>query len=474
MDRHAYTTFMDTAARFLREALRLEPGEALPPEYLTLLTVRAGYVRTHAGTSGDGWDEAMVQGMCKEFGTAPDQRRGPHIDPFRVPGCAIHRSLRLAHAMTTRTDALADDGPARRGASRDGDRVPDRVRYRFPYRLTGAFGRALPHHGIGEGEIQLSLVTDERAPAVANLIAADGSAITLRRMDGVLLRPVLSPGSWRPMSPDAFASTAIEAGPWVDNPFLARAAHDESVMGLDDIGVRQANPSRADATARAVAERECDARAAGLVVVAGCVHRPCPEPTLMLSRIRVRKLGEVTDRGVEVAWRLGDDIDMHTDQDPMRATCTMAPDDLTLGSGLSLRNPAPTFGLGDAAALADLAEDLRDGLGAAKRPGIARTRVCRDVDPTTFPSREAAMLEHVEALCAAGVPPWTDLHGRDDDGLVMALEDLADTGRVLAADAVGQGSSPVRHLVMASMARLAAAQAETRLLQDAALSSLRP
>ncbi len=144
-------------------------------------------------------------------------------------------------------------------------------------------------------EVYLGEPADPYAPVALRLATPGGGWLDVRCVDGKLMRPVLSPGTWEPAGVAAFVDAATAGVPWADNPFAPRSA-DMPLTGVRDVATPEARPRPYDEDRK----RAMDAAtfAAGrLRVVDGVVH--CPAGHLRVLPIRS---DAITPR---YGWRTG-------------------------------------------------------------------------------------------------------------------------------------------------------------------------
>ena len=274
----------------------------------------------------------------------------------------------LAGAMPTSDRALG---------FRSGDAMPGgdpAVRVVFP--MWGG-----PGHGsrvVARFPVQAVDLRD--APVAARLRTPAGGLLDIRAFDGGFLRPVLSPGSWEPLSYGMFEAAVGQGRPWRDNPYVPAVPRGLPCMHLQDFAGRE--PPRRDwSPNRLSLEREAQRRAAWraglLFVMDDHVWRSCPEPFLTLGR---------HGDGGQGTWRLSWDIgnlrstdDQSTWAYPHREPTLARSDPPGATRGAGRRKGAWGFRLGDLDRACALCRDHVSGLPGARALDPADVAV--DVDP---------------------------------------------------------------------------------------------
>ena len=113
---------------------------------------------------------------------------------------------------------------------------------------------------------------DPDAPVALRLATPDGGWLDVRSVDGTLMRPVLSPGSWEPAGLAAFVDAATAGVPWADNPFAPRPAG-MPLAGIRDIASPETRARPYDEDRKRALDTATHA-AGTLRLVDGVVHRP--------------------------------------------------------------------------------------------------------------------------------------------------------------------------------------------------------
>ncbi len=274
----------------------------------------------------------------------------------------------------------------------------------FLYAWRGRRPRSRVTQGVyvGSSTVPLGRVAAAEAPIVARLSWPGGGTLDLRCHSGVLLRPVLAPGSTRPIDLGGFLEAAGRGAPWADSPFAHRQGDHHVLLGPSDYaGPQPSLPAPGDAEAMRRAADDAQARAGTLVVIDGIVHRATEPPSLYLRSADAPGTIEgeihVSRVDVSIAWEFPDGLDMHDDQ---RTITRKSPDhrrhylDGHRDSG-DLAFP-PGFG-------ADLESLAADWIGNVEptdwhrptyRPGVP----CEVLDPSAFPSLEGAALTALEGF----------------------------------------------------------------------------
>lgn len=395
--------------------------------------------------AGGAWTPGVSAGLMALPQASKMDRAHPTSAPFGTASTSYVRALR--HALLISTGGAEGIHPSERewlrravgampehahlaagipggtpgGSDGDGGR-PTAVRFAFAWRPRRGKGPMV----LDEAVSGLRHVAGDEAPVVARLKPDGGDWFALRTVDGVLHRPVFSPGSWEPCTVAAFADASAGSVAWVDNPFLPAPAWDASVAAPSDVAVR--GVAAKDDGEREAASRACIVRAGGLVAVDGIVHRPCPEPTLHLSMRRLPGPGrDVTANSLRPAWSMGD-IDAFTCQSPDRClppvkVCDALAgldrgdgfrDDMDRKDAWNVRTTDLGLGLGDSAALGDLMEAAGAAIAdtrfwALSRPFVRATPCVRDVDPVRFPPDPVALPKALARHAGAAGAPWSDV-----------------------------------------------------------------
>ncbi len=278
---------------------------------------------------------------------------------------------------------------------------------------------------VAEGHARLRHVREADAPPVLRLRMPSGDWMTVREHQGVLIRPVLAPGTSRPATVEAFAQAARSGEAWADDPFGPQARDAAVLFDLPQRS-RPVSPAGADAEAAARAATELALHRAGdLTVVDGIVHRKTGTPTCTMSaRLAPDPSPIRADVTVHQSWRLAGDLDMWDPQesvDRTNARVTRQPLSLRFEAEMPDHFEVGVFAvpIGDAEALRSLAvaafEGRRIAWGHPSEPGrvMGVTSFVVDGDPA------------VEVLDAGRFPP-------DPSSLARAV------GAWAAADDVGR------------------------------------
>ncbi len=175
-------------------------------------------------------------------------------------------------------------------------------------RTAGA--RATPTYSVGSAILE---TVDPRDAPVACTLAprGGGQGIDVRVMDGRCLRPVLAPGSWRPVDEAEFRDAAARGVPWGDNPFAPVHPHLPLVDVAEVASPEPARMSRDAFNQREAAKAKLSESVGRLCLVDGIVHRECPAPTVHL--VRMPGSGET-----HVGWSIRGQITSDTAMDSLR------------------------------------------------------------------------------------------------------------------------------------------------------------
>ncbi len=331
------------------------------------------------------------------------------------------------------------------------------------HRAPGGLGGARHGHwrdlrNVGTVDVDVMGLAAADAPVACRLKAGDGTWLAIRRLGDDFLRPVLRPGTWRPIGLDAFAEAARGGTAWPDDPFSPYAPWRQCHVPLKAYLGPATVAGRAHAESLAEACRA--ARAERLFLVDGEVHRAVPEPVL---RLGVRS----TSRGV--TWSIGG----MTGLDDVRPWARVR-------TGFELVHASPRTGspteasqpLGDVAyGLADLDvvrsvvsalhEALRGDDGRGRRPEVWSPMdddVVRDVDPLAFQPSEMPAMRAAMAL-VTDVASWG---GIVSDGAPVPLR----PGPPPLADAIDALGAALGDPTASTVARAGAAAARAAALGE--------
>lgn len=142
------------------------------------------------------------------------------------------------------------------------------VEFAFPWHPRRL--RRIDRLGLAMAHAELHEVEPVDAPVACSLWTPEGR-LDVRRLGPAWLRPVLSPGSWKPVTVAGFRAAARDGTAWRDNPFLARQRGSAPVFHmLDYAGSRPV--SKGDEERVAEERNACLVRAGHLHVVDGVVH----------------------------------------------------------------------------------------------------------------------------------------------------------------------------------------------------------
>ncbi len=408
-----------------------------------------------------------------------------HGRPGDIPGTRrswVGRALSTSAEYKHLAAGLEWEEPA-------GPRSSPVIPFRYAHKPSlGAVAKA-SHLSMAAGSAHVRLVDRSDAPIVANLRTPEGT-LDLRMVDGVLMRPVLAPDSWSPIGAAEFREAAWGSPAWVDNPFLPRPAWNASVADLEDVAFASTAAGAREDRAAAAALRGCLLRAASLADIGGVMHVASPEPRFHLAcRTAVLGMGYTDPMSLRLAWRLGD-IDMFTSMSTDRCVVEAPVGDVLGGApcyGGAGMPPAPVdivdlgFGLGDAAALRRLGEEL---VGALRDRSHAVPPVRLDddpvawFDPAVFPSNPLAATDLLVELGRSDHPVWSvvgpkgfpagpakDWAGDDLDRMATSLDGLPEALR-LHANGEGEWAQRTAPAIKSS------AVFGLRLLCEAALAEL--
>ena len=159
----------------------------------------------------------------------------------------------------------------------------------------------------GSVDVPLRGMNSDEAPVAIQVATPDGGWLDLRQFDGEWLRPVLEPGSWKPVTIARFAEAMRSGEAWRDSPATGRSAGDRGAFiaatlpSLYDFSdpAEDARPTPQSTESSEAVRIRC----AGLVAIDGHVWRPVPEPkTVLVDIVRTDGPGM---RHV-VTWRAGD------------------------------------------------------------------------------------------------------------------------------------------------------------------------
>ncbi len=314
-----------------------------------------------------------------------------------------HEIAELGDALSriggrTGWDASASVSRMRREIEARADRpvpaeVPSTIPFRFAWRQVGPRGRS-PRTVVGIGHAPINPIEAADAPVVARLHAPDGTRIDLRTVDDAFIRPVLSPGSWKPIDAHAFADAALGGVPWRDSPFLPPPTLLGPVQGAgewwpDEAPVLTATDARSREEALARVLVNCGT----LFSTGGVVHRATAAPRLVVALNNMSLTREYEERsGPMLAWAFegGPRSDV--------AQATLAPfGNHPLGRAVApwldqgVSAHAMSFGLGDGddaiAFLQALAPALEHWHG---KPMHAISVPAEILDPSAFPRGHSA------------------------------------------------------------------------------------
>ncbi len=157
----------------------------------------------------------------------------------------------------------------------------------------------------------VDVVDPADAPAVLALTSKDGHTFEVRRQGVVWFRPILEPGSWRPIGIDRFVQATASGEAWFDNPFLPRPAGPrESPLHMDDAVTPGLRASCASDELDERAKSRALGRAGRLALIDGIVHRVVDAPRYVAT---VGSTGHSTSTGV--AWCFADGLNALSAQD---------------------------------------------------------------------------------------------------------------------------------------------------------------
>ncbi len=156
--------------------------------------------------------------------------------------------------------------------------VPDRVEALVPWRGVRRGSRISQAVATTTVVVPLTETASADAPPVLRLLSLDGHEVVVRRMGDAFLRPVLAPGTWRPVTVDEFVEAASRGVAWMDSPFVGRIGDGSARLSVSDVATGDVRTDAASAEARAEARVEAARRAGALHAIDGVVHREVPPP----------------------------------------------------------------------------------------------------------------------------------------------------------------------------------------------------
>jgi hypothetical protein len=118
----------------------------------------------------------------------------------------------------------------------------------------------------GSTTVSVECLPPDECPVVISLAAPNGGWMDVRRHGQAWLRPVLEPGSWKPIAVDRFVRAMASGEPWRDSPIgigrpkralAGRLIETRTLVAVDDYAEADAaaTPREAAAIAEAAAER---------------------------------------------------------------------------------------------------------------------------------------------------------------------------------------------------------------------------
>lgn len=418
-------------------------------------------------------DESAATALeCLRIGMLVATGRSGEIPPAQVT--AVRKAFENSDMLRPLAPAAK---PARRG--RGGAGTTDwTVAFRHAYRQAGGNGRGARTLTLTDSTAPLGHADPGTAPVVARLVGARNEPIPVRALGDGYIRPVFLPGSQAPADLASFREAARHGGHWEDNPFMARPYSGRTLVGLDSVAFPAGRRFKGDAEAENEATAECLARARGLVVVEGIVHRPSPPPTLHLTTVA----STYELQGHRIAWRMGD---THMLRGGSPFGMDLRGDDLLEGN---TGGYATGFGPGEAAQLADVMRACSEEAGEAFPVRFRDAPAVAWADASAFPARRHAVLDHVAGLARAGAIMWRDIPGLSGamaaggdelSGLAAHMSDMTARFREpfgTHPDTPGLGREST--IVARGLLRVARLQAKARMRAepdpDAAMSGFSP
>ncbi len=380
-----------------------------------------------------GWDEGASLALSATFRPRIG-RWGLGRPTLQDTHAFALKCLKAAHAIVMGGTLSAVDAEFIRSLGHDtGDAriegaavaaVPGPVGFAYIHEQSGHHGRR--SHCLGRGTAMIDEVHAADAPVACRLMGHEGSWVDVRRAAEGFLRPVLAPGTWRPVTLPEFSRAANDGRGWVDNPFLERSRGEDALLDLADLATSP-DPTSRRFDDRSETERAlCLSRSGRLCVIDGIVHRHTPAPTLHLVRewpwqridnstqshdcvhagFYRREAGEATHPfgWLRFGWRLGD-LHAFARQETWRAWGHIV--DWSLGSHGEGPDPI-AIPIGDHAQ-ADLLAEVVEGLG--QEYGGDRVRNARRVvpweivDATAFPRSGRTLRGLLAEAVADGILP---------------------------------------------------------------------
>ncbi|MDX7953858.1 hypothetical protein P7D22_22135 [Lichenihabitans sp. Uapishka_5] len=205
----------------------------------------------------------------------------------------------------------------------------DAVEFRYPWRAWSGHGNGDTRYAEASAFARLHVIQSNDAPIVLELCRPDESGpLPIRLVEGFAVRPILAPGSWRPIDVQEFREAVGDGRAWADNPFLSRQAGPSSIcLSVDDVVGPVRRENRRDVQAREDAEADCLQRAGDLFVIDGIVYKSTMPPRLHLIVSRITDaIPSAWDARISLAWSLSGpqpeaSIELATwiDQDTLRS-----------------------------------------------------------------------------------------------------------------------------------------------------------
>ncbi len=306
----------------------------------------------------------------------------------------------------------------------------------FVYAWRGRKPRSPITQGVyrADGSAPLEVVEARRAPVVATLDMPGADALALRSVEGTLFRPVLSPGSSKPIGVGEFLHAAAVGLAWVDNPFCVSQDAWHLAMGpVEYAGPPPVKGLAGNGEAYRQAAEAALAGAGRLAVIDGVVHRSTTPPSLYVRSVDREKRDEsgAIEMGrwldVDLAWEFDDGLHMHRDDRTFGRKDGRLEGRYLEGHKRDAEWSVPLTRGGEMDVL--LAEWLggdpvANGMWAqaTHRPGVP----CAIVDAAAFPRAPDF------ALCALGL--WDRLYGDPEDHAIRDAVDAARGGRPIDLD----------------------------------------
>ncbi len=273
--------------------------------YKDMREAMAAFAKALDGTDVATWTPPVALAATRAFGATPSVRNGTVVPGTNANGATNAASVRLAWALVMRDPTALNAGEEEevvRDLASERSLTPHlagllaRVAASGKARVDGGAAGPFRHRFVWDRSVALNSVPTwstalssmgrldaADAPVACRLATMAGHTLDVRSAPDGLYRPLLAPGSWRPIGTDEFIAAAGDGVAWVDSPFVPHQNRSGPVMPVD--AYARPEPTRLSwnhAGKRDLTAANVGASVGELMDIGGIVHRRCTAPELFV------------------------------------------------------------------------------------------------------------------------------------------------------------------------------------------------